>query len=104
MVELYDETYKNGTKKFSEANKDVLEAYKNYQKVMLEKSPFDKKMTELMLLSASCAIQCSYCIDTHAKRAKMNGATDEEVASVITFAASVKHGATVSYGVNALGN
>ncbi len=104
MAELYDDKYKNGTKKFMEVNAEAAEAYKNYQKVLLDKSPFDKKTTELMLLSASCAIQCSYCIDTHSKRAKLNGATDQEIAAVISFAASVKHGATVSYGVNALGN
>ncbi|MFH2020169.1 MAG: carboxymuconolactone decarboxylase family protein [archaeon] len=102
-MELYDEKYKNGTKKFMEAAKDAAEAYKNYQKVLLEKSPFDKKTTELLLLSASCAIQCSYCIDTHSKRARLSGANDTEIAYAIQLAASVKHGATVSYGVNALG-
>ena len=104
MAEIYDDVYKNGTKKFMEVTKEVTEAYKNYQKTMVDKSPFDKKITELMLLSASCALQCSYCIDTHSKRAKLNGATDEDIGFVIHFAASVRHGAAVSYGVNALGN
>jgi len=102
MVELYDADYKKGTKSFIDNSKDVMTAYKQYQKVLTDNSPFDKKVTELMMLSASCAIQCSYCIDTHSKRAKIAGATDEEIASVISFAASVKHGATVSYGVSAL--
>ena len=103
MADLYDKTYKEGSKKFIGASKELVEAYKVYQKLLTDKSPFDKKTTELMLLSASCAIQCSYCIDTHAKRAKLAGAKDEEVAHVIQLAASVKHGATISYGVNALG-
>ncbi len=71
LMELYDEQYKEGTKKMMEASKEVMEAYKNYQKTLLEKSPFDKKTTELLMLAASCAIQCSYCIDTHSKRAKL---------------------------------
>ena len=73
-----------------------------HQKAVLDNSPFDKKTTELMLLSASAAIHCAYCIDTHAKRAKLNGATDKEMAFAINLAATVNHGATVSYGVNGL--
>jgi AhpD family alkylhydroperoxidase len=104
MAELFDDKYLKGAKKFKEANKEVVEAYKNYQKVLMEKSPFGAKMNELMLLSASCAIQCSYCIETHSTRAKNAGATEEELAFAIQLAASIKHGATVSYGVNALGD
>lgn len=103
MAELYDDKYKKGTKNFIEVTKEVSSAYKEYQKTLLDKSPFDKKTSELLLLSASCAIQCVYCIDTHAKRAKLAGASNEEIAFTIQMAASVKHGATVSYGINALG-
>jgi AhpD family alkylhydroperoxidase len=102
MGNLYDADYKKGSKVFIDKAKDLVDAYKNYQKLLTDKSPFDKKTNELMMLAASCAIQCSYCIDTHAKRAKLAGAKDEEVAHVIHLAASVRHGATVSYGVNAL--
>ena len=102
MTEIFDEKYLQGAKKFKEANKEVVEAYKNYQKVLLEKSPFGTKMNELMLLSVSCAMQCSYCIETHSTRAKNSGANEQELAFAIQLAASIKHGATVSYGVNAL--
>ncbi len=101
-MELFDDEFKEGSKRFKDAAPEAVEAYKNYQKVMLEKSPFGGKMNELILLAASCAIQCSYCIKTHAKRAKMAGATDQEIAAIINLAASVKQGATISYGVNAL--
>ena len=104
MAELYDKTYKQGTKKFIEVSKESASAYKAYQKALLDNSPFDKKTNELMLLTASCAIQCAYCIDTHSKKARVNGASDKEIAFAIQLAASVKHGATVAYGVNALGN
>jgi|SaaInlStandDraft_4_1057021.scaffolds.fasta_scaffold28551_2 AhpD family alkylhydroperoxidase len=102
MSDLYDKRYKSGTKKYIEAAKEPMAEYKKYQKSLLDNSPFDKKTTELILLASSCAIQCSYCIDTHSKRAKMAGATDKDLAYAVTLAASVKHGATVSYGVNAL--
>ncbi len=102
MGNLYDEEYKKGSKTFMKETKELVDAYKEYQKLLTKNSPFDKKTTELMLLAASCAIQCSYCIDTHGKRAKLAGAKDKEIAHVIQLAASVKHGATVSYGVKAL--
>lgn len=101
-MELYDESYKQGAKKFKEASAELVEAYKKYQAMLAEKSPFENKTNELIMLAAACAIQCSYCIDTHSTRAKNAGATDEEISMVIHLAASVKHGATTSYGVNAL--
>ena len=103
MAELYDKKYKAGSKKYMDANKKSATAYKQYQKALAEDSPFDAKTTELMLLAASAAIQCAYCIDTHGKRAKLAGAKDKEIAFAVQLAAAVKHGATVSYGVNALG-
>ena len=86
-----------------DANKKSATAYKQYQKAVAEDSPFDTKTAELMLLAASAAIQCAYCVDTHGKRAKLAGAKDKEIAYAIQLAAVAKHGATVSYGVNALG-
>lgn len=101
-MDVFDEDYKTGGKKFKEASKEAVEAYKKYQAAVAEKSPFENKMNELIALAASCAIQCSYCIATHSTRAKNAGATDEEIATVIHLAAIVKQGATVSYGLNAL--
>ena len=103
MGELYDKEYKESTKKFLDVTKDVAEAYKQYQKTLSDNSPFDKKTNEIIMLAVSSALQCVYCIDTHSKRAKLAGASEKEIAFAIQFAASIKHGATVSYGVKALG-
>jgi len=101
-MDIFDDDYKKGSENFKNASKELVEAYKKYQGLLVEKSVFGPKITELMLLAASCAIQCSYCIATHSARAKAAGATPEEMAQVIHLAASVKHGATVSYGVNSM--
>jgi len=98
MSELFSKEYMKASAKFKEASKDASEAYKKYKEV-LANGPFDKKTSELLLLSASCAIQCSYCIETHAKKAKALGATEQEIAHVIHLAAQIKHGATLSYGI-----
>ena len=103
MAELYDKTYKQGTKKFMDATKEGVAAYNAYKKELMSNSPFDKKTNELLLLAVSCAIQCAYCIDTHGKKAKALGASDKEIAFTIQAAATIKHGATIAYGVNALG-
>ena len=101
-MNLFDEDYHKGSEKLKEASKEMVDAYKNYQRTMIEKSPFGSKMNELIFLSAACAIHCSYCIETHAARAKAAGATAEEIAMIIHMAASINHGATISYGVDAL--
>lgn len=40
------------------------------------------KYRELMGLAVASSIKCPYCIHFHTRAAKMNGATDEEIAEV----------------------
>jgi AhpD family alkylhydroperoxidase len=98
MSDLLNKEYMKAAAKFKSASKDAVEAYKKYKEA-LSKGPFDKKTNELLLLSAACAIQCSYCIESHGKKAKALGSSDEEIAHVIHLAAQIKHGATLSYGI-----
>ena len=88
---------------FKKLGDDVATKYQEWHKaVFQDQDQFDKKTLELMALSASAAIRCSYCVDSHSQKAKAAGATQEEIAKVIEVAAIVGAGSTISYGLEAL--
>lgn len=100
--ELYDEDYLKASAQIKELVPEEHKAYDEWKKTVYKETTLDRKTKELIALSAGCALQCVYCIDTHAQKAKAFGATKKELAEVIEIAAQVKAGATISYGVNAL--
>ena len=98
----FDDAHMKAAEAFKQAAAHQKDLYEAYHRSVLEEAPFDKKYAELMALTASCAIQCEYCIATHSMKAKARGATPKEIAFAIHLATIVKAGATMSYGVEAL--
>ena len=56
------------------------------------------KYSELIALGVSSQIPCNYCIYAHTTRAKLFGATDEEIQEAIASAADTRHWSTVLNG------
>ena len=81
--------------------KALADAYFAFHRTVYEPKLLDKKTKELIALAVGSALQCSYCIDSHAQKAKAAGATSEEMQEAIYVAAAVRAGATLSYGKKA---
>jgi AhpD family alkylhydroperoxidase len=45
--------------------------------------------------------QCPYCIEIHSGKARKAGATDPEIAEVVTIAAALRAGAAITHGTHA---
>jgi AhpD family alkylhydroperoxidase len=60
------------------------------------------KYRELMALAVACTTQCPYCLDVHTRKAKLAGATREEVAETVFITAAMRAGAAVTHGALAL--
>ena len=101
MSDLFNEEYMKAAAKFKEGDKESAAAYQAYKKAVFDGKVFDKKIQELMGLTASVAIQCSYCIASHGNKAKSFGATEQEIAKAVHIGTVIKAGATQSYGVQA---
>lgn len=62
---------------------DVLEhEWEPLKKYALSESKIPAKYRELIGLAVASSIKCPYCIHFHTRAAKMNGATDEELAEL----------------------
>lgn len=61
-----------------------------------------RKYRELIALGVAFTTQCAYCIDTHTRQARENGATTEEIAEAAFVAAAVRAGGTLAHSLLAL--
>lgn len=60
------------------------------------------KTREFIALAVALTTQCAYCLEVHTAGAKRAGATQEELAELVSIAAAVRAGATMGHGLLAL--
>ncbi len=61
-----------------------------------------KKYRELLAFAVACTTQCPYCVEIHAKAAKVAGATREEIVESSFIAAALRAGGAATHGAMAL--
>src|SRR4030043_2420085 len=59
-----------------------------FKRVQMEEGPIPNKYRELIGVAIAAATKCRYCAFFHAERAKLNGATEEEIEDAVHFAKS----------------
>lgn len=62
-----------------------------------------RKNKELMAVAVALTTQCPYCIDIHAKKARDEGATEQEMAETVAVAAAIRAGGAITHGTHAMG-
>lgn len=72
------------------------------QIVAREDGSIPRKYRELIALAVTCTTQCPYCIEVHAKAAKLAGATREEIVEASFIAAALRGSAAATHGAMAL--
>jgi AhpD family alkylhydroperoxidase len=91
-----------GKLKTIEANApDAVKAFWAFDKAAMANGAIPSKYKELMALAVAFTTQCPYCIDVHAKKAREAGASDPEIAEVVTVAAALRAGAAMTHGTHA---
>ena len=77
--------------------KELLQSFVNFNSKVFEEGALPKKYKELIAVAAAHITRCPYCIEGHTRRAKENGATDEEIAEAIFIAVAMNAGASVAH-------
>lgn len=98
LTDEHREEHREAQKKLRELLGDTSKAYSAWQTEVFKAGALDQKTKELISLAVSSAIQCEYCIDTHASRARDRGASEQELAEAIAVAAAIRAGAALSHG------
>jgi AhpD family alkylhydroperoxidase len=91
-----------GKLKIIDANAPAaMQAFWAFDKAAMADGAIPAKTKELMALAVAFTTQCPYCIEIHSGKARHAGATDAEIAEVVTIAAALRAGAAVTHGTRA---
>ncbi len=80
-----------------ELKPDIVKAYFEFSKAVDKTDKLTQKEKELISVGVAHAIKCSFCIEDHARKARVAGASEEEIAEAILVAAKVSAGAVLTY-------
>jgi len=81
---------------------EAMKAFWAFDKAAMAAGAIPKKYKELMALSVAFTTQCPYCIAIHAKRAREEGTSEQEIAEAVAVAAALRAGAAVTHGTHGL--
>jgi AhpD family alkylhydroperoxidase len=87
-----------GLRKLRDLRPNLFKAFQEFDAKVFENGALSTKTKELIAVAAAHITQCPYCIDTHVKRAKAVGATDEEVAESVFVAMALRAGGSFAHG------
>lgn len=81
---------------------EAMKAFWAFDKAAMAAGAIPGKYKELMALGVALTTQCPYCIAIHAKRAREENASEQEIAETVAVAAALRAGAAVTHGTHAL--
>jgi AhpD family alkylhydroperoxidase len=81
---------------------EAFKAFVAFDEVAYKAGAIPAKYKELMAVAVALTTQCPYCIDIHAKRARKEGATPQELAEAAIVAAAIRAGGAMTHATHAL--
>ncbi len=94
---FYPADNRKGLRKLRDLRPTLFKAFLEFDAKVFEEGALSVKTKELIAVATAHITQCPYCIDTHTKRAKAAGATDEEVAESIFVAMALRAGGSFAH-------
>jgi AhpD family alkylhydroperoxidase len=99
---MYDMKNMNKLSRLGELAPETFKAFVAFDEAAIENGVIPRKYKELMAVAVALTTQCSYCIEIHAKRAKMAGATEQELAETTLVVAALRAGGAITHGTHTL--
>lgn len=82
---------------------EKFDAWLNLDKIVgREDGAIPRKYRGLIALAVACTTQCPYCLEVHAKAAKVVGVSREEIVESSFLAAALRAGGAATHGAMAL--
>jgi AhpD family alkylhydroperoxidase len=99
---MYDMKNLTRLKRLSELTPEAFERFTAFDEAAFKGGVIPLRYKELMAVAVALTTQCPYCIAIHAKKARMAGATEQELAETTLVAAALRAGGAVTHGTHAL--
>lgn len=78
---------------------ESVSAFSTFNQEVFEDGALSKKTKEIIAVAAAHITRCPYCIESHVKKAKEAGASNQEIAEAIMVAVAMSAGASLAHGV-----
>jgi AhpD family alkylhydroperoxidase len=102
MAELFARDTIKNLRKLRHLKPDLFKSFMDFDQMVFKDGALPTKTKELMAVTAAHVTQCMWCIEDHTKRAKKQGATDEEIAEAAFVAMALKAGGAFAHACIAM--
>lgn len=79
---------------------DQLQAFSEFNSAVLKEGALTKKEKEIIAVAIAHVTECPYCIDSHTRSAKAEGASLEELVEAVFVVAGVEAGGAVTHSTH----
>ncbi len=97
---LYDQENLKNLSKLKELAPEQLQAFSEFNTAVMTEGALSKKEKEIIAVAIAHVTECPYCIDSHTRRAKTEGATLEELVEAVFVVAGVEAGGVVTHSTH----
>lgn len=97
---LYDKGNLKNLSKLKELAPEQLQAFSEFNTAVMTEGALSKKEKEIIAVAIAHLTECSYCIDSHTRGAKSEGASLEELVEAVFVVAGVEAGGVVTHSTH----
>ncbi|MBT2735692.1 carboxymuconolactone decarboxylase family protein [Bacillus sp. ISL-7] len=97
---LYEKGILKNLSKLKELAPEQLETFSDFNTAVMTDGALSKKEKEIIAVAIAHVTECPYCIDSHTRRAKAEGALLEELVEAIFVVAGVEAGGVVTHSTH----
>ncbi len=81
---------------------EILNTFRAFSHQVFADGALPSKTKELIAVAVAHVTQCAYCIRSHTKRARLKGATGQEIMEAIWVAAEMRAGGAIAHSALAI--
>src|SRR6476469_3616128 len=97
---LYEKGNLKNLSKLKELAPEQLQAFSEFNTAVMAEGALTKKEKEIIAVAIAHVTECPYCIDSHTRSAKAEGATLDELVEAVFVVAGVEAGGAVTHSTH----
>ncbi|ASK62768.1 alkylhydroperoxidase [Virgibacillus phasianinus] len=97
---LYQKEHMQHLSKLKDLAPDQLNAFSKFNEAVSKEGALTKKEKEIIAVAIAHVTECPYCIDSHTRKAKTEGASLEELVEAVFVVSGVEAGGAVTHSTN----
>ena len=102
MADLFARDTIKSLRKLRLLKPDLFKSFMDFDQAVFKDGALPARTKELMAVTAAHVTQCLWCIEEHTKRAKKQGASDEEIAEAVFVAMALRAGGPFAHACVAM--